>query len=86
MWAMFCFAAAALLAVNALIYQWRDKRPDYGGTMGGEMTTGLMWLASAVLGALGSADYAGWLMAVIIFVLIMAMSYAIRILISRLPK
>jgi len=44
---------SVLLAGGALFYQKRDHVNGYGSTMGGEMTTGAMWLLVAILAGVG---------------------------------
>jgi hypothetical protein len=79
-----CFAAACLLALLAVLYQRRDLAPGHGGSMGGEMTAGVIWLAVALLSALGSLVLVHWLVSILIFFAVLALSFLIRTLIARL--
>lgn len=78
------FAVACLLALLAVLYQRRDLAPGHGGSMGGEMTAGIIWLAVALLSALGSLARVHWLVSILIFFAVIALSFLIRILVARL--
>lgn len=84
--ATLCFSVAFLAIVLAVIYQWRDSVPHYGNTMGGEMTTGLIWTVASLLCALGSLAYLHWLLAIAVFFSTLAVSFMLRMLIARLRQ
>lgn len=80
------FSAALLASLFAIVYQRRDMRPGTGGTMGGEMTAGLIWAVASLLWALGSLAFAPWYLAIGVFVAAMALSFLVRLGVARIPK
>ncbi|PLY15917.1 MAG: hypothetical protein C0631_05015 [Sedimenticola sp.] len=84
--AIICIAFALLLFVAAILYQRHDMVPKYGGTMGGEMTTGVMWVGVSLFSALGSLAYFHWFFAGLVFLLVFMLSFLIRMLVARIPK
>lgn len=84
--AFLCVAGAVLAMVLAVAYQRRDIVPGRGGTMGGEMTAGLIWLLAALLGAVGSLAFMPWYFSVLVFVAVLALSFLVRMWVARLAK
>jgi len=70
----------------AIIYQRRDIVPNYGGTMGGEMTTGFVWVIASLLSAAGSVALIPWYFSMLVFFLVFALSFLVRILVAWIPK
>lgn len=77
---------ALLASLLAIFYQRRDMRPGTGGTMGGEMTAGLVWVVAALLWGLGSLAWVPWYLAMGVFVAAMALSFLVRMGVARIPK
>ena len=82
--AFLCVAGAVLAMVLAVAYQRRDIVPGRGGTMGGEMTAGLIWLVASALCALAALVLLRWYWAVLAFVLTLGLSFMVRILLARI--
>lgn len=80
------FSFALLATLFAITYQRRDMRPGTGGTMGGEMTAGLVWMAASLLWALGSLAFVPWHLAIVVFVAAMGLSFLVRMGVARAPK
>jgi hypothetical protein len=80
------FSTALLAMLFAILYQRRDMRPGTGGTMGGEMTAGLIWVVASLLCALGSLAFVPWYFAIGVFVVAMALSFLVRMGVARIPK
>lgn len=76
-------ALAVVLMVLAVVYQRRDVTPGRGGTMGGEMTAGLMWVVASALCALAALVFLGWYWAVLAFFLTIGLSFLVRMLVAR---
>ena len=81
--ALVSFSLAVTLMILAMVYQWRDSTPGRGGTMGGEMTAGLIWGVAALLCGLGALAYLPWYGAVLVALLTLGGSFLVRMLISR---
>jgi hypothetical protein len=81
-----CFTGAFLVAAFALIYQRRDIVAGHGGTMGGEMTAGLMWVIASFLSAIGSYTFIPWYFSILVFFAVLAFSFLIRMAVARIPK
>lgn len=77
---------ALLASILAIVYQRRDMRPGTGGTMGGEMTAGLIWVVAALLWALGSLAWVPWYLAIGMFVAAMGLSFLVRMGVARIPR
>lgn len=75
--------AVPLLASFALVYQLRDLIARPGGTMGAEMTAGVIWMLAALLGGIGSFVLFDGLAAALTVVGVLALSYLVR---TGLPK
>ncbi|MFZ5484384.1 MAG: hypothetical protein ACOZB0_09150 [Pseudomonadota bacterium] len=86
MWAMVLLWVAAGLAAWAIWLQRRDMIPGLGGTMGGEMTSGLIWWGVALVVAVASIDVLGGYWAVAVFLGVLVVSFGIRRVISGIPK
>lgn len=84
--ATLCFAGALLAMVYAIVFQRRDLHPERGGSMGGEMTAGLIWLVASLLGALGSLAFVPWYGSILVFFGIYAFSFLVRSVVARIPK
>lgn len=84
--AIVCLAASGLMIGYALYYQRRDMVPGYGGTMGGEMTVGLIWLLAALLFGLGVAAFVPWYLAILSCLALVALSFVARRLVASVPK
>lgn len=84
--AIICFTVAVLLMIVAVIYQRRDMLPNYGSTMGGEMTAGALWLLVSLLAACGSLAFIHWILSFLLFLGLFALSFLIRALIARIAK
>lgn len=84
--AIICFAGAFIAAVFAVIFQRRDMVPEYGSTMGGEMMTAGIWSLASLLCALGSLAFVAWYFSILVFAGVFALSFAIRMLVERIPK
>jgi hypothetical protein len=80
------FVIALLLMAAAIRYQRREMVPGYGGTMGGEMTTGVIWLGASLFSALGALAFVHWLFAGLIFIGVFLLSFLNRTLVARIPK
>lgn len=76
-------ALAVMLMLLAVIYQRRDITPGRGGTMGGEMTAGLIWLVASALCALAALVFLHWYWAVLAFFLSLGLSFMVRTLVAR---
>lgn len=83
---MLCIALALLIMVFAVAYQRRDIVRGHGGTMGGEMTTGILWLAAALLMAIGAYGYFPWYVSVLVLIVTILVSFMIRVAVARIPK
>ncbi len=77
---------AAVVMVVALVYQRRDLVPGYGGTMGGEMTAGLLWMLAALLVALAALDLMPWYFTPLVWGAVVGLSFPIRIWVARIAK
>ncbi|MCP5278599.1 MAG: hypothetical protein H6935_09590 [Thiobacillus sp.] len=77
-------ALAVMMMILAVTYQRRDITPGRGGTMGGEMTAGLIWLVASALCALAALVLLRWYWAVLAFVLTLGLSFMVRILLARI--
>jgi hypothetical protein len=84
--ALFCLAVSGLAIGYAVYYQRRDMVPGYGGTMGGEMTIGLIWLLAGLLFGLGMAAFVPWYLAILAGIALVALSFAVRRLVASVPK
>ncbi len=80
------FSAALLATLFAIIYQRRDMRPGTGGTMGGEMTAGLVWVVASLFWALGALAFVPWYLAIVVFGAAMGLSFLVRMGVARIPK
>ncbi len=86
MLALVCYAVAILLMMIAIIHQRRDIVPGYGGTMGGEMTSGVIWLLASFVAAGGALAMMHWVFALLQFLGLWALSFLVRALIGKIPK
>lgn len=86
MLAIVCLIAALLSMLFAVVYQRRDLRPGRGGSMGGEMTAGLIWLVAALLGAVGSLAFIAWYFSLLVFFGTVALSFLVRIAVARTAR
>lgn len=77
-------ALAVILMILAVVYQRRDITPGRGGTMGGEMTAGLMWVVASALCALAALVFLHWYWAVLAFFLTLGLSFGVRVLVARI--
>jgi phosphatidylglycerophosphate synthase len=84
--AIICYTAALITMIFAVVYQRKDIDPDHGGTMGGEMTTGFIWILASLLCAVGSVALIPWYLSIFVFFLVLAISFLVRTLVSRIPK
>lgn len=84
--ALVCFAAALLAMLFAVVYQRSDIDPERGGSMGGEMTTGFIWVLASLFCAIGSLALIPWYLSIPVFFLVLALSFLVRVLVSRVPK
>lgn len=76
-------ATALASALYAFVYQCRDVVATRGGTMGAEMTAGLIWLIAAILCSIGSLLLSGWCLSVVALAGTLALSFLIR---ASIPK
>lgn len=74
---------ATALAGFAVVYQWRDLVASRGGSMGAEMTAGLVWLLAALLAGAGVFTVVRFAFAVAAVAAVLALSFLVRTLLPR---
>lgn len=80
------FALAFFVMLFAVFYQRRDLHPKYGNTMGGQMTTGVIWILASLLCAAGASLLIPWYFSIPVFFLVFAFSFPVRTIVERIPK
>lgn len=81
-----CFIVSGLAMAYAIYYQRKDMVPGYGATMGGDMTTGVIWLFASVLFGFGSNAFAPWYFSLLVGIAMLMLSFIIRRLVGKIPK
>lgn len=84
--AITCFVLAFFVMVFAVFYQRRDLHPSYGSTMGGQMTSGVIWILAALLCAIGASMMIPWYFSIPVFFVVLALSFLVRTIVARIPK
>jgi hypothetical protein len=79
-------ASAGIAAGLGMVIQWTDTVPGRGGTMGGEMTAGILWAAAALLAGVASLRCAPWWGAPLMGAAVYACSVPIRLAIGHLAS
>ncbi len=84
--AFLCWSLALFLTIFAVVYQQRDIRPEYGGTMGGEMTAGFIWVIVSALSAVGALGFVPWYWAGLVFFLVLGLSFVVRAQVAQIHR
>lgn len=83
LWAILIILSA-LCAGCAILYQRSDHVTGYGSTMGGEMTAGLLWSLSAVIGGIGTGMILKWYWGIAVFLAVYLLGFKIRRLVESI--